>query len=180
MWNVTHVGILITCDARCAHEIKYIISMAQTVFNKQKTLVTSKLSFKTRRKLTKCYTWNIDLYAAGNLTFRKIYQKCLESRALWCRRRMEKVSWTGHIRWYYLENLVWQRSWTGNWMDLSQADRDCVASNEGKILHYVKYGFYFHVLVFSHVRRGAQDNLSFCPSESIPDHISWDTKVKYT
>jgi len=38
---ITHVDILITCDARCAHAIKYNIAMAQAIFNKKNPLVTS-------------------------------------------------------------------------------------------------------------------------------------------
>jgi len=52
----TNVDFLITCDARCAHAIKCSIAMAQAIFNNRKTLVTSKLNFKTRKKLAKCYT----------------------------------------------------------------------------------------------------------------------------
>jgi hypothetical protein len=53
---ITRVDILITCGARCAHALKYNIAMAQAIFNKKKTLVTSKLNFITRKKLTECYT----------------------------------------------------------------------------------------------------------------------------
>ena len=159
---ITHVDILITCDARCAHAIKYSIAVTQGIFNKKNNLVTSKLNFKTRKKLTKCYTWNTDLYAAETLTLRKIYQKCLESCAVWCWRRMEKVSWTGRARSHLFEYVVWKRPWTGNWLDLSKTDPGCVASNKGKIVHYVKYGFYFNVLVFSHIRRGTKGNVSLC------------------
>jgi hypothetical protein len=46
---ITHVDILITCDARCSHAIKYSIAVAQAIFNKKKTLLSSKQNFKTRR-----------------------------------------------------------------------------------------------------------------------------------
>jgi len=53
---ITNVDMLITCDARCAHAIKYSNAIARAIFNKRKTLITSKLNFKTRKKLEKCYT----------------------------------------------------------------------------------------------------------------------------
>ena len=42
----------------------YDVAMAQAVFNKKKTLVTSNLNRKSRKKLTKCYKWNVAVYGA--------------------------------------------------------------------------------------------------------------------
>jgi hypothetical protein len=41
---------------------------------------------------------SIALYAADNWTLRAVDQKHLESFEMWCWRRMEKISWTGHVR----------------------------------------------------------------------------------
>jgi len=46
----------------------------------------------------KCYIWNIALYGAENWTLRAVDQKHLESFEMWCWRRMEKISWTDHVR----------------------------------------------------------------------------------
>jgi hypothetical protein len=49
--------------------------MAKAVFNKKKTLFTSKLDLELRKKLVKCYIWSIVLYGAETLTLRKLDQK---------------------------------------------------------------------------------------------------------
>ena len=66
--------------------------MAKAVFNKQWALFTSTLDLDLRKKLAKCYIWNIALYGAGNWTIRAVDQKYLESFEMWCWRRMEKIS----------------------------------------------------------------------------------------
>jgi hypothetical protein len=38
------------------------------------------------------------LYGAETWTLRKVDQKYLESFQMWCWRRMEKISWTDHVR----------------------------------------------------------------------------------
>ena len=49
-------------------------------------------------ELVKCYIWNIALHGAENLTLRAVDQKHLESFEMWYWRRMEKISWTDHVR----------------------------------------------------------------------------------
>jgi hypothetical protein len=88
----------LTNDGRCTCEIKCRIAMAKTVFNKKRTLFTSTLDLELRKKLVKCYIWSIALYGAETWTLRAVNQKHLESFQMWCWRRMEKISWTGHVR----------------------------------------------------------------------------------
>jgi hypothetical protein len=38
------------------------------------------------------------MYGAETWTLRAVDQKHLESFEMWCRRRMEKISWTDHVR----------------------------------------------------------------------------------
>ena len=66
--------------------------------NKKRTLFTSTLDFELRKKLVKCYIWSIALYGAETWTLREVDQKDLESFEMWCWRRMEKISWTDHLR----------------------------------------------------------------------------------
>jgi len=72
--------------------------MAKTAFNKKRTLFTSTLDLELRKKLVKCYVWSIALYGAETWTLRGVDQKHLESFEMWCWRRMEKISWTDHVR----------------------------------------------------------------------------------
>jgi len=72
--------------------------MAKAAFNKKRTLFTTTLELELRKKLVKCYVWSIALYGAETWTLRAMDQKHLESFEMWCCRRMEKISWTGHVR----------------------------------------------------------------------------------
>ena len=78
----------------------FAIAMAKAAFNKKKTLFTSKLDLNLRKKLVKCYSyiWSMALCGAGTWTLRTADQKYLESFEMWCWRRMEKISWTDHVR----------------------------------------------------------------------------------
>jgi hypothetical protein len=51
-----------------------------------------------RKKLVKCYIWTIALYGAETWTLRAVDQKHPESLEMWCWRRIEKISWTDHVR----------------------------------------------------------------------------------
>ena len=89
---------MITKGARCTPEIKCRISMDNATFNKKKILFTSTLYLELRKKLLKCYIWNEALYGAETWTLQAVDQKHLESFEMWCWRRMEKISWTDHVR----------------------------------------------------------------------------------
>jgi len=79
-------------------EIKSRIAMAKAPFSKKKNLFTSKLAVNLRKKLMKCYVWSIALYGPESWTLWATDQKRLESFEIWCWRRMEKISWTDHVR----------------------------------------------------------------------------------
>jgi hypothetical protein len=93
-----YLGSTLTNDGRCTSEIKCRIAMAKAVLNKKRTLFTGTLDLELRKKLVKCYIWSIDLYGAKTWTLRAVDQKHLESYEMWCWRRMEKISWTDHVR----------------------------------------------------------------------------------
>ena len=89
-----YLGSILTNDERCTCEIKRRIAMAKAAFNKKSALFTSTLDLQLRKKLVKGYIWRIALYGAETWTL----QKHLESFEMWCWRRMEKLSWTDHVR----------------------------------------------------------------------------------
>jgi hypothetical protein len=72
--------------------------MAKAAFNEKRTLFTSTFNLELRKKVVKCYVWSIALYGADIWTLRAVDQKHLKSFAMWCWRRMEKISWTDHVR----------------------------------------------------------------------------------
>jgi hypothetical protein len=51
-----------------------------------------------RKKLVKCYIWSIALHGAETWTLRAVDQKYVDSFEMWCWRKMEKISWTDHVR----------------------------------------------------------------------------------
>jgi len=75
----TILGHDLTNDGRYTWEIKSRIVMAKSAFNKKRALFTSTLDLKLRKKLLKCYIWNVALYGAETWTFRAVDQKRLES-----------------------------------------------------------------------------------------------------
>jgi len=93
-----YLGRILTNDGRCTCDIKGRIIMAKAALNKKKALFASTLDLELRRKLVNCYIWSIALYGAENWTLRAVDQKHLESFEMWCWRRMEKISWTDHVR----------------------------------------------------------------------------------
>jgi len=115
---------LLTNDGRCTREIKSRIAMAKAAFSKKKTLFTRKLDLNLRKKLIKCYIWSMAFYGAETWTLRAADQKYLESFEMWCWRRMEKISWTNHVRNEEVllrvneqRNILHEiRKWKANWI----------------------------------------------------------------
>jgi len=71
--------------------------MAEAAFNKKKDLFTSTLDLHLRKKLVKCYVWSMALYDTETWKLRATDQKRLERFEMWYW-RMEKISWTDHVR----------------------------------------------------------------------------------
>ena len=72
--------------------------MAKAAFNKKRTLFTSTLDLELRKKLVKCYICSIALYGAESWTLWAVDHKHLNGFEMWCWRRIEKISWTDHVR----------------------------------------------------------------------------------
>jgi hypothetical protein len=113
------LGSILTNDGKCTCEIKCRIAMAKAVFNKKKNLFTSTLDLELRKKLVKCSVWSIALYGAETWTLRAVDQKYLESFEMWCWRRMEKISWTDHVRNEEYPTLNTQTEGELNWSNFA-------------------------------------------------------------
>jgi hypothetical protein len=119
-----YLGSNLTNDGRCTCEIKCKIAMVKAAFNKKRALFTSTLDLELRKKLVKYYAWSIDLYGAETWTLRAVDQKHLESFEMWYWRRMEKISWTDHVRNEDVllgvkdqRNILHEiRKWKANWI----------------------------------------------------------------
>ena len=90
--------IIIINNAGCVREIQSTTALARAVFNNKMALFTSTLDWELRKKLVKCYISSIAVYGAETGTLRAVDQKQLGSFEMWCCRRMEKISWTNHVR----------------------------------------------------------------------------------
>jgi len=122
--------------------------MAQAAFNKKRALFTSTLDLELRKKLVKCYIWSVALYGAETWMLQTVDQKHLESYEMWCWRRMEKISWTDHVRNEVLFRVMEQRNilremskWKSNWIGHTLR-RNCLLQRiiEGKIKGVVGEG----------------------------------------
>jgi len=96
--SLKYLGSILTNDGRRTCEIKCRLAMAKAAFDKKRALFTSTLDLELRKKLVKCHIWSIALYGAETWKLRAVEQKHLESFEMWCWRRLEKISWTDHVR----------------------------------------------------------------------------------
>ena len=74
------------------------VSAGKAAFNKKRALFTKTLDLELRKKLVKCYIWSIAFYGPEICTRGAVDQKHLERFKTWCWKRMEKISWTDHVR----------------------------------------------------------------------------------
>ena len=65
----------------------------QKLHSTRRGIFTSTLNLKLRKKLVKCYIWSIALYGADAWMIWAV-----DSFEMWCWKRMEKISWTDHVR----------------------------------------------------------------------------------
>ena len=70
----------------------------QKLRSTRRRLSYQQIGLNLRKKLVKCYIWGLALYGAETWTLRAADQKDLESFKMWSWRRMEKISWTDHVR----------------------------------------------------------------------------------
>ena len=78
-FNSGFKGLIIRCSELIFVFLICRIAMAKAAFNKKRTLVTSTLDLELRKKLVKCYIWDIALYGAETWTLRAVDQKHLKS-----------------------------------------------------------------------------------------------------
>jgi len=87
-----------TKDVRCKHDMKSRIAHGKSGTQQEEDCFHQQIGLKLRKKLVKCYVWSITLCGAETWTLRALDQKHQESFEMWCWRRMEKISWTDHVR----------------------------------------------------------------------------------
>ena len=87
------------CTARSLVTMPTAIALTPKQHSTRRRLSSpAKWDLNLREKLVKCYSGSIAWYGANNLTHWPVDQKYLESSEMWCRRRLEKISCTDHVR----------------------------------------------------------------------------------
>ncbi len=92
-----YLGTNIREDMRCTQEIKIRIALGKEAFNQRKQLLCSKLDKDLRKKLARCFVWNVALYGAETWTMKREDEKRLEAFEMWVWRRMERISWMDRV-----------------------------------------------------------------------------------
>jgi hypothetical protein len=85
-------------DAHIKLNFELLLQNYHSEEKNKNTLFISKLDLNLREILLNPYIWSTALYDAESWILRRVDQKHLESFEMWCWRRMEKVSWTDHVR----------------------------------------------------------------------------------
>jgi len=121
--------------------------MAKAASNKKRALFTSTLNLESMKKLVKCYIWSTAFYGVETWMLRAVDQKHLESFEMQSWRRMEKISWTDHVRNEEVllrvkeqRNILYEMSkWKANWIGRILC-RNCLLQwvIEGKIKGGIK------------------------------------------
>ena len=66
---------MLTRDGYCARDIKMRIAIGKEAFNRNISLLSSKVNFELRKKLVRCYVLSIDIYGSEIWTIRKLERK---------------------------------------------------------------------------------------------------------
>ena len=71
----------------------------QKLHSRRRRIFYQHIGLKFEEETSKMlHIWSMALYGAETWTLRAADKKYLESFELWCWRRMEKISWTDHVR----------------------------------------------------------------------------------
>ena len=77
--HFNYLGTVLTRDGYWTMEIKIRIVIAEQAFNRNMSVLTSKLNTEIKKKFVTCYVWSIVFYGSEIWTLRKLERKYLES-----------------------------------------------------------------------------------------------------
>ena len=75
----------ISSNLTCYQEVKLRITMAKEVFTRKRSIFCGPLEKELRKRLVKCFAWNVVLYGAETCTLRRNEQKQLQAFEMWVR-----------------------------------------------------------------------------------------------
>jgi hypothetical protein len=75
------------------------LSLHEVHLTRKRLFSPANWTYNLRKRLVvKCYIWNLAWCGAETWTLRKVDQKYLGSFEMWYWRKMERISWTDHVR----------------------------------------------------------------------------------
>ena len=88
-------GSKITADGDCSHEIKRHLLLGRKVMTNLDSILKSRgITFPTKVHLVKAMAFPVVVYGCESWTTKKAERRKIDSFALWCWRRLLRVSWT--------------------------------------------------------------------------------------
>ncbi|KAJ4438325.1 hypothetical protein ANN_14267 [Periplaneta americana] len=89
-----YLGCTVSSNMSCCQEVKRRIAVAKEAFtgNRERSIFCGPLEKKLRKRLVKCFVWNVALYGAETWILGRNEEKRIEAFEMWIWRRMEHVS----------------------------------------------------------------------------------------
>ena len=91
VYSFKYLGCNISSSLICCQEVKQKIALTKEAFNRKTSIFCVPLEKELRKRLVKCFVWNLALCGAETWTLRRNEQKGLEAFEIWVWRRMERV-----------------------------------------------------------------------------------------
>ena len=89
------LGSKITADGDCSHEIKRRLLLGRKVMTNLDSILKSRdITLPTKVRLVKAMVFPVDMYGCESWTIKKAECQRIDAFALWCWRRLLRVSWT--------------------------------------------------------------------------------------
>ena len=91
-------GSKITADADCSHEIKRGLVLGRKAMKNLDSVLKSRdISLPTKVCMIKGIVFPVVMYRCENWTIKKAEHQRFDASALWCWRRLLRISWTARL-----------------------------------------------------------------------------------
>jgi len=89
------VGLQITADGDCSHEIKRCLLLGRQVMTNLDSILESRdITLPTKVNLVNAVVFPVVIYECESWTVKKAERQRIDAFELWCWRRLLRVSWT--------------------------------------------------------------------------------------
>ena len=97
-WNSERLyllGLKITADGNCSHEIKRCMILGRKVMTNLDSVLKSRdITLPTKVHLVKAMTFSVVMHGCESWTIKKAEHQRIDAFELWCWRRLLRVPWT--------------------------------------------------------------------------------------